>query len=381
MERGIAMQSQIKLGSIFGIRIGLHYSWFLIALLIVFSLSTQFHASQPSHWSDGVILTMALTTAVLFFVSLLLHELAHSLVATANNLPVKEITLFALGGVSQIQKNPATPAVEFWMAIAGPLTSAFIGGFCLAFAHIIGDPASNPWMAILLWLGYINLTLAAFNLIPGYPLDGGRVLRSLIWWKTGSADGSTRTAAKVGQFVAFVFIALGIYRFFGGAGMGGLWMAFIGWFLLQAARESYAQVGFTHALEGVRVSDVMTRDCPTVDGSLNIQNFVDQQLLHTARRCFFVVDHKGEITGLITPNEVKQVDRAKWPFMTVDDLMRPLDDLRAVAPDASLTSALESMGRDDLNQLPVISNSHHLEGVLSRAEVIRYLQTHAELRS
>ena len=371
------MQSQIKLGSIFGIKIGLHYSWFLIALLIVFSLSSQFHASNPE-WGDGVIMTLAVGTAVLFFVSLLLHELAHSLVATSNDLPVKEITLFALGGVSQIEKNPLSAKVEFWMAFVGPLTSAIIGVICLTLARWIGDPSSDPWMAMLLWLGYINLTLAAFNLLPGYPLDGGRVLRALIWWKTGDADRSTQMAARVGQVVAFGFIALGIVRFFGGAGIGGLWIAFIGWFLLQAARESYAQVGLAHALKGVQVADVMTRDCPTVDGSLNVQDFVEQELLRTGQRCFFVLD-KGEIKGLITPHEVKQIERAKWPFMTVHDVMRPLENLRAVTPDAPLTGALESMSRYDLNQLPVISD-HHLEGVLSRAQVLGYLQTHAELR-
>src|SRR6266849_6340475 len=371
------MRSNIKLGRVFGITIGLHFSWFLIALLIVFSLSSQFHATNPE-WGDGEILVLSIVTAILFFVSLLLHELAHSLVATRNGLPVREITLFALGGVSQIEKNPVSAKVEFWMAFVGPLTSAVIGAVCLMLGRLTGDPSSNPWMAMLLWLGYINLMLAGFNLLPGYPLDGGRVLRALIWWKTGNADRSTQTAARVGQVVAFGFIALGIFQYFGGAGIGGLWMAFIGWFLLQAARESYVQVGLTHALEGVRVADVMTRDCPTVDGWLNVQNLVEQELLRTGQRCFIVVD-KGKITGLVTPHEIKQIDRAKWPFMTLHDIMRPLENLQSVTPDTPLTSALESMSRYDLNQLPVVSNSH-LEGVLSRAQVLSYLQTHAELR-
>lgn len=371
------MRSQITLGRVFGIKIGLHYSWFIIALLIVFSLSSQFHASNPE-WGDGLIMTLAVGTALLFFVSLLLHELAHSLVATSNGLPVREITLFALGGVSQIEKNPTSAKVEFWMAFVGPLTSAVIGVICLLLSRLLGNPASSPGMAMLLWLGYINLTLAAFNLVPGYPLDGGRVLRALIWWKTGDADRSTQLAARVGQVVALGFIALGIYRFFGGAGIGGLWIAFIGWFLLQAARESYVRVGIAHALEGVRVGDVMTRDCPTVDGWLNVQNFVEQHLLHTGRRCFIVMD-KGEIAGLVTPNELKGIDRATWPFKTLNDVMVPLADLHAVIPDTPLTTALETMSRYDLNQLPVISNGH-LDGILSRAELLSYLQTHAELQ-
>lgn len=372
------MQSQIKLGRLFGIEIGLHYSWFLIAILIVYSLSSQFHASNPE-WGDGVILALAVATAILFFVSLVLHELAHSLVATKNGLPVKEITLFALGGVSQIEKNPLSAKVEFWMAFVGPLTSALIGGVCLALARLIGDPSSDPGMAMLLWLGYINLTLALFNLVPGYPLDGGRVLRAIIWWQIGDADRSTRIAAKAGEVVAYLFILLGIVRFFGGAGIGGLWIAFIGWFLLQASQQSYLQVGLAHTLNGVSVADVMTRDYPTVDGSLGVQTFVDHELLRTGRRCFMVVD-KGEVTGLVTPHEIKQIDRAKWPATTMHDVMRPLKDLRAVTPETRLTSALESMNQYDLNQLPVISGNH-LEGVLSRAQVLSYVQTHAELRS
>lgn len=371
------MRSQFKLGRVFGIAIGLHYSWFLIALLIIFSLSSQFHASN-AQWSGSVVLTLSIATAILFFLSLLLHELAHSLVATSNGLPVREITLFALGGVSQIEKSPPNAKIEFWMALVGPLTSAVIGVLCLLAAGAVRGEASDPWLVILLWLGYINIALAVFNLIPGYPLDGGRVLRAIIWWKTGDADRSTRAAAKTGQVVAFGFIAIGIFRFFGGAGIGGLWIAFIGWFLLQAARESYVQVGLAHALAGVRVVDVMTRDCPTVYGWLNVQNFVDQELLRTGRRCFIVTE-KGEVTGLVTPHEVKNLDRAKWPFVTLHDVMRPLEEMRSISPDETLTSALELMSRDDLNQLPVISNGH-LEGVLSRAHVLRYLQTRAELR-
>src|SRR5260370_6704728 len=219
------MRSQIPLGRVSGIKIGLHYSWFLIALLIVFSLCAEFHTSNPA-WGDSVTVTLSVGTAILFFVSLLLHELEHSLVATSNNLPVKEITLFALGGVSQIEKNPTSAKVEFWMAFVGPLTSAVIGVVCLTLARLIGDPSSDPLMGMLQWLGYINLTLAAFNLVPGYPLDGGRVLRAIIWWKTGDADRSTQYAARVGQGVAFAFIAFRIFRYFCGAGFGGLGVAF-----------------------------------------------------------------------------------------------------------------------------------------------------------
>ena len=371
------MRSQINLGSVFGIRIGLHYSWFVIAFLIVFSLSAQFHASNRN-WGDGLILSLAVLTAILFFVSLLLHELAHSVVAKSQGLPVREITLFALGGVSQIEKEPTSAKLEFWMAFVGPLTSACIGLVCVGLVRL-GGAASSPTTAMVSWLGYINLALAGFNMIPGYPLDGGRILRALIWWKTGDVERSTRMASRVGQMVALIFIGLGILQFFEGAGIGGLWIAFIGWFLLQAAGESYLQMGLKQAIEGVTVGSVMTSDCPTVDGNLNVQHFVEEQLLPTGRRCFVVLQN-GEIAGLVTPHEVKQIPRARWPFTTLYDIMRPLEQMRTVTPETPLVSALELMSREDLNQLPVVSDGH-LAGVLSRAQVLSFLHTRKEMEA
>jgi Zn-dependent protease/predicted transcriptional regulator len=371
------MRSQINLGRVFGIRIGLHYSWFIIALLIVLSLSAQFHTNNPE-WGDGFILALAVTTAILFFLSLLLHELAHSVVAQSRGLPVREITLFALGGVSQIEKEPSSAKMEFWMAFVGPLTSACIGLLCLTLSGMSGV-ASKPITAMISWLGYINLALAGFNMIPGYPLDGGRILRALIWWKTGDVARSTRMASRVGQLVAFIFIGFGMLRFFGGAGIGGLWIVFIGWFLLQAAGESYLQVGLKRAIEGVSVGDVMTSDCPTVDGNLKLQHFVEEQLLPTGRRCFVVLEN-GTVAGLVTPHEVKQVDRSRWPFTTLHDIMLPLGQIRTVAPETPLISALEIMSRHDLNQLPVVSNGRPA-GVLSRAHLLSFLRTRTELQA
>jgi len=321
---------------------------------------------------------MAIGTALLFFLSLLLHEMAHSLVATANGLPVKEITLFALGGVSQITKEPATAKIEFRMALAGPLTSAVIGATCLAAAHLAGGGVPSPPVTILQWLGYINCTLAIFNLIPGYPLDGGRILRAIVWWITGDANRSTRLASRSGQFVGFAFILFGMVRYFGGGGIGALWMAFIGWFLLQAARESYLRVGLAGALSGVSVANIMTRDCATADAWLNLQNFVESELLPTGRRCFVVMEN-GTVAGLVTPHEIKHVERAKWPYTTLRDVMRPIEDVRTVTPQTPLTEALEMMNGKDLNQLPVIADGH-LEGMLSRTDLLRYLRTRLEFQ-
>jgi CBS domain-containing protein len=231
---------------------------------------------------------------------------------------------------------------------------------------------------MMVWLGAINVMLGVFNLIPGYPLDGGRVLRAIVWWITKDQVRATRMAARVGQGVAIFFIVIGVYRLFSGAGFAGLWIAIIGWFLLDAAGASYAQVEVNERLRGVRVGDIMARDCPTVDGRTNLQNFVEDFLLRTGRRCFVVAEH-GHVEGLITPHEIKEIESSIRPFKTVHDVMRPIDQLRTVSPKTPVTEVLETMGREDVNQLPVVSDGR-LEGVISRGQVLRYLQTKMELR-
>jgi Zn-dependent protease/predicted transcriptional regulator len=376
------MRAQIKLGRIWGIEIGLHYSWFIIALLITFSLAGHFRVHNPE-WGDGLSWALAVVTALLFFTSIVVHELSHAAVAKARGLPVRSITLFALGGVAQIEKEATDAKTEFWMGIVGPITSFLIGGVFLGLAFALGwtppEFPARPLPAMLMWLGYINVMLAIFNMIPGFPLDGGRVLRAIVWWINGNANQATKIAARVGQFVAFGFIVLGIWRFFGGAGIGGLWIAFIGWFLLVASRESYAQVTITEALRGVRVTDVMSRDYPTVDGYSNLQTFVEEHLVRSGRRCF-VVTLNGRAEGIITPKEISEVERPRWPYTTVADIMRPLDQVRTVAPNTPVTEALEVMAREDLNQLPVIVDGE-LVGFISRAHVLQLLQTRAELHA
>jgi Zn-dependent protease/CBS domain-containing protein len=372
------MRSHIPLGRVFGIRIGLHYSWFLIAFLISFSLFAQFHAVYPG-WPTRVSILLAAVTAVLFFVSLLLHELSHALMAVARGLTVREITLFALGGVSQIEGESPDAKTEFWIAVVGPATSAVIGLACLGLARFAGMAGKAPLLATAAWLGYINLVLAAFNLVPGYPLDGGRILRAALWWKTGSKHRASRMSAKVGQAVAGGLIGFGILQYLGGAGFGGLWLVFIGWFLFQAARQSFMQVGLEKALEDMHVGDLMTRDCATVDGRVSLQDFVDRDLLRTGRHCFVVVED-GKVAGAISPGEVKSVERRDWPFKRVHDAMRPYEPFGEVTPSTSLAKALKLMANNNLNQLPVVSDGH-LDGVLSRGEIMDYLQTRTELEA
>ena len=374
------MHAQIRLGRIAGISIGLHYSWFIIAFLITLSLIGRFSAVMPK-WSSATVWSAAIVTGLLFFVALLLHELAHSLLAKSRGLRVRAITLFALGGVSQIESEAPDAKSEFWIAIVGPLASLVIGVVCLLLARstgwILNSEPRTPISAVLVWLGYINLMLAAFNLVPGYPLDGGRVLRALIWWNTHSIDRSTRIAARVGQVVAFLFIFLGLYQFFLGKNFGGLWLAFIGWFLLDASRSSYAQVEITEGIRDRRVSDIMDRDFSAVEAHLSLQDFVHRYLLASGRRCFVVVQNNN-LAGLITTKEVSGVERDRWPQTSVQSVMRPLSQLRTVMPDTPAIRALEIMSREDINQLPVVSDGQ-LVGLFSRSSVMGFLRNRAEL--
>jgi len=374
------MKSQIKLGTVFGVELGLHYSWLVIALLITFSLVAQFHATNRD-WSDAVVWTVSVITGVLFFACLFAHELSHALVAKARGIPIHKITLFLLGGVAQIEKEASDAKTEFWMAIVGPFTSGILGLILLALAWAFGwvpeTAPATPGIALLVWLGYINLALGAFNMIPGFPLDGGRVLRAILWWGMGDADRSTRVAARVGQAIAVIFIGYGILRFFQGAGLGGLWIAFIGWFLLQAAGATYLQVQTGSLLRGLRVKDVMSTDCKTVDPNTSLQDFVHLQLLPTGRRCFLVVQD-SRLLGLITPNEVRAVEPELWPSTTVRSVMRSADKIHFVSRDMPAMEALEAMGREDVNQLPVMSDGR-VEGIVSRAHVLQLLRSRAEL--
>jgi Zn-dependent protease/CBS domain-containing protein len=374
------MQANIHLGRVAGIPIGLHYSWLIIAFLIILSLAQHFDRVNPA-WTAPVIWTSAIITGLLFFAGIVAHELSHAVVARARGVPVRSITLFALGGVAAMERDAHDATTEFWVGIAGPLMSVFIGFLCLGLAMAAGWTLAaipqTPPTAVLVWLGYINFALAAFNMIPGYPLDGGRVLRAIVWGITKSQERATRIAAGAGQVVALGFILWGLVQFFSGEGFGGLWIAFIGWFLLDAARASVLQVEAARSLRGIRVADLMSRDCPVVTSGLDLQTLVDEHLLRTGKRCFVVQD-AGMLTGLITPAEISKVERAQWPRTPVGEAMRPLRELRTVRPDTPAMEALELMSREDINQLPVVADGRLL-GIFSRAHALQVLQTRQEL--
>jgi Zn-dependent protease/CBS domain-containing protein len=374
------MEAHIKLGRIFGVELGLHLSWFIIALLITFSLAAQFRLANRD-WSEGVVWGSAVVTSLLFFAGLVAHELSHALVAKAHKLRVKRITLFALGGVTEVEQESPDAKTEFWVGIVGPITSWILGSILLLIARGAGwdprRPPATPGIAVLSWLGYINILLGVFNMIPGFPLDGGRVLRATIWWITGDAGRATRIASWVGQVVGGLFIVLGIYRFFTGAGLGGIWLAFIGWFLVQAAGAGYLQSRAAALLQGLRARDLMSRDCIAVDSRISVQEFVDETLLRTAQRCFMVTEN-GSIAGLVTLHEIRKLERERWPQTELREVMQPLEKVRSITPETPALRALEMMARENVNQLPVISD-HHLEGMLSRGSILQVLMARADL--
>ncbi|MCI2426524.1 site-2 protease family protein [Candidatus Acetothermia bacterium] len=306
---------------------------------------------------------------------MLAHELAHSLVAQAAGIPMHSITLFIFGGVAQMTEEPGRPGVEFRMALAGPATSLALG-VVFGTIWIATTGVSEQVAAIALWLGRINIILAVFNLIPGFPLDGGRVLRSIIWWRTGNLRGATRTASAVGRGVGYIFIFGGIWMVFQGD-WGGLWMALIGWFIQNAAAGSYQQVVLQDMLKGHRVSEVMMRDCHAISPQLTLEKLVDDYILGSGRRCFPVVED-NRVLGLMTIHNVKQVPRELWSTRTLEKEMTPMNKLKWVGPGEDLASVLQLMTAEDVNQLPVVDEGK-IVGMIARENLLAFIQTRAEL--
>ena len=370
----------LRLGSIKGVELGLHYSWLFIAALITLSLADRFHSANPG-WSSATVWISAVVTGVLFFVGLFAHELSHAMVALSRGLPIHRITLFFLGGVAQIEREAGDPFTEFWMAIAGPIASVVFGFLCLALAWAAfawrwwSEPAS-PGASILVWLGYINFALAAFNLIPGFPMDGGRVLRALLWWITKSEDRSTAIAARVGQGVGVLFIVWGLFRMLNGGGIGELWIAFIGWFLIQAAGSTLAHSRMQSALRGLTVRDVMSRDCITVDANVNLQS-VAETASRGGPQCF-LVENQGKLDGIVDFRALRRIAREQWPVTPLRAIMRPLSRIRSLQPDMPATEALDVLGREDLIEAPVVEGGF-LQGVVSRGRLVEIIHNRAAL--
>jgi Zn-dependent protease/CBS domain-containing protein len=364
-------QHTIRLGKILGIEIGLDYSWFVIFVLLTWMLAGSYFPGEFKNWSPLVYWLTGAATAILFFLSVLLHELGHSVIALRYKVPVRSITLFLFGGIAQIGAEPPSAASEFFIAIAGPLVSLALAVVFYAIEPLVSG--AEPVLGLAEYLAYINLALVLFNLIPGYPLDGGRVFRAITWSITGDMARSTIIAGTVGRFFASLLIFAGVWQMFGGNLGGGLWIALIGLFLDNAATSQIQQVAFRRLLAGHRVSQAMSTNFATIAEDLTLQQLVDGQILGGGQRSFLV--NRGDRTvGLITLHRIKEVPRHDWATTSAAAVMLPLDQLRCVDPETELWSALQRMDRDGVNQMPVVRDQHVL-GMLSRDDVISFLGT------
>ncbi|MBI3661486.1 MAG: site-2 protease family protein [Acidobacteria bacterium] len=375
-KRGNMLGTGFRIGRIFGIPIHLHGSWFLLFALITFSWVSYFTSEHPhwgveQHWAAGIL------SSLLFFGSVLFHELAHSVVAQRYKIPVVSITLFVFGGVARIGREARTAGQEFNIAVAGPVSSYFLAGcfFLVATAFAEG----GIFAAVASWLAVINFALATFNLIPGFPLDGGRILRAIVWRLTGDYTRATKMASVGGQLIAYLMILAGIYsaltdEFLGR--FGGIWWAFIGWFLLSAAQESFAQVAIRNSLRGVRAGDIMSAELPTVPRNITVADYVDE-IVRTGRRCH-LVQGDGQLVGLISVHAVSGIPREEWTTTSVQAAMIPRAHVHVTSPEEPVLKLLERMQGEDINQMPVVTGDR-VVGLISRDSILRVIQTRMEM--
>lgn len=369
------MDAALRLGRVAGIPVGVHTSWFVALAVITLSLAQGFFPQAYPGWSETTYWIAGLVAALALFLSVLVHELSHAAVARSRGLAVESITLFIFGGVAHIRSEAEAPRDEFAIAVVGPIASVLIGGLSWLAARALGA-ADMPPRAILEYLGMVNLMLAIFNLLPGYPLDGGRVLRAILWAATGSVARATTWASYAGQTLGFVFIALGVVQMFAGQLLSGLWIAFIGWFLSNAAEVSRQQVAAQESFVGVRVRDLMLPDPPTVGPDLSVQRFISEYVLQRGLRALPVVV-EGRVVGVVSITDVREVPVERWGTLAVGEIMTR-GGLATVRPGDDLAGALRLLAERDLNQLLVMEDGR-LFGLLSRSSIIRYLQLRQEL--
>lgn len=369
--------NSLTIGRFFGIPVRLHVSWLLVLALLTTSLAGGYFPQHYPRWSPALHWLLALAASLLFFLSVLLHELAHSVVARARGLSVREIVLFIFGGVSEITEEPKTPGTELLMAAVGPAASLALS-LGLGILWILVRRFSQPLAALVLYLGGINLSLGLFNLMPGFPLDGGRVLRALLWWHSGKMEWATRWASRAGQVLAYGFILLGVWRALTGSMVSGLWIAFIGWFLDSAAQSSYRQMAIRSLLEGHTVGEIMTRGCEALSPDVTLKEIVDRYIFASGRRCLPVTEG-GKLVGLVTVHRIQRYPAAEWPGRTAREAMIPREELRSTSPSQALTKALQEMAEDGVNQLPVVEGEQ-MVGLLTRENITTFLQLKARLR-
>jgi Zn-dependent protease/CBS domain-containing protein len=370
---------RFKLFKMFGFEVRADLSWLVIVTLVVWSLAEGVFPAEFPGQPWGTYVLMGLAGALGLFASVVVHEMCHSFVAQHYGLPMNGITLFIFGGVAEMSDEPPSAKTEFLMAVAGPISSLIIG---LAFLLVASLDAirefSTAAFVALRWIGIINIFLAAVNLIPGYPLDGGRILRSILWYARGNMRSATRMASYAGEGFGLVLIGLGFIGLLTGSAIGGMWNILIGWFLWSAARQSYQQVLIRQALQGEPVQRFMAAQPVTVPPTMSIEQLVNDYVYHYHYKMFPVVDG-GELTGCITTRQIREVPRAEWATRTVGEVVNGCCDTNTILPDADAMAALAKMSRTGASRLLVVDGRRRLVGIVSLKDLMGFLARKLEL--
>jgi Zn-dependent protease/predicted transcriptional regulator len=368
----------LLIGRILGIPIYLNASWVFVFALITYTLKMQFAQDNPK-WNPTQDWTIGILTSLLFFSSVLFHELSHSVVAQHYKIRVVSITLFIFGGVARIERDPSKAVQEFNIAIAGPLASGLLAG--IFYGLLQASPSSPMLAAPATWLYRTNAWLAILNLLPGFPLDGGRIFRAIIWGATKNFSRATRIAGASGKLIAYAMILVGAYGAFNGYVTNGLWLAFIGWFLLNAAQESVAQIAIRETLSGLHAADVMSHEVPTVPREISLEEY-GHEVLRTGRRCHLVVTQE-RLIGMMNVHTLNSVPREEWANTSVQAVMIPREKVLWATPDEPLLGLLERLLTADVNQMPVVggaeSDAAQIIGMVTRDSILRVMRTRAEL--
>ncbi len=370
----------ITLFKLFGFAVRVDSSWLIIAVLITWSLAVGFFPHYYPALIPADYWLMGISGAVLLFVSIIVHELAHSLVARRNGLPMKGITLFVFGGVAEMDQEPPSAKAEFQMAIAGPLTSIVVGSIF----YVLAKATHGAWpivaVGVFSYLAWINWVLAAFNMVPAFPLDGGRVLRSLLWQWKGNIWQATRIASTIGSGFGMLLMALGVYRLLVGDFIGAVWWFLIGMFLRSAARGSYQQLLVQRMLQGEPVRRFMNTNPVTVSPAISLEDLVENFIYKYHYKMFPVVNETNELLGCITTKEVKEVPRSEWTQNSVQAVMRPYCADDTISPDTDAVKALAQMRKSQNSRLMVVQEGR-LVAVLTLKDLLNFLSTKLEMES
>ncbi|NEA27850.1 site-2 protease family protein [Actinomadura bangladeshensis] len=369
------MRESIRLGRIAGINIGLNYSVIVIVVILVFGLAFGRFPEVNPGFSTWAYIVAGIVSALLLLVSLLVHELAHAVVARRNGIEVSGITLWLLGGVAELRGEPRSAGADLRIAVVGPLASLAVGGV-FAIAAVVASAATGPGLGVetLAYLAGINGILAVFNLVPAAPLDGGRVLRAFLWWRRGDRTAAAVIAARAGRVFGFVLIALGFVQFVVGVGFGGLWLILIGLFLVGAASSEEQQTRVNAALHGVRVGDVMTPDPVVADAARSVQNLIDEVVL-THRFSTYPLVEDGRLAGLVTLNRIRSTEPEERAALRLADIACPPDEVPTAHPDDPLTDLLPRMAGCTDGRAVVLGAGGQVVGLVSPSDISRAMQT------